>query len=332
MHQDQIEHWRVSHDFLPDHRSGERRTRIVVALTVVMMVVEITAGWLYGSMALLADGWHMGSHAAALGITLFAYAYARRHANDPRYSFGTGKVGSLAAFASGMALGIVALLMAWESIGRAIAPEPIAFDEAIVVAAVGLAVNLVSAWLLAEEGGHGHEHEHARPHEHEHGGGHHHDHNLRAAFLHVAADALTSVLAIAALTTGKHLGWTWMDPCMGLVGAGVILHWTVGLLRQSSRVLLDHDAKPDVSRSIRQAIESDGDSRLADLHVWEIAPGRHAAILSIVAHERRSPDAYKARLTLRSLKHVTIEVNGCDDRPGLVPRRPDLVSHEHEAI
>lgn len=317
----------VSHDYLPDHRSGERRTRIVVAITVAMMAVEIGAGWAYGSMALLADGWHMGSHAAALGITLFAYAYARRHAADPRYSFGTGKVGSLAAFASGMALGMVALLMAWESIGRAFAPEPIAFDEAIVVAAVGLVVNLVSAWLLSggREQAHGHAHEHG---DDDHG--HHHDHNLRAAFLHVAADAMTSVLAIVALTTGKHLGWTWMDPCMGIVGALVILHWTVGLLRQSSRVLLDHDAEPAMRRSIRDAVESDGDSRIADLHVWQLAPGRHAAILAIVAHERRSPDEYKARLTLPSLMHVTVEVNGCQEPPTAAdhPRRPRGAKHE----
>jgi cation diffusion facilitator family transporter len=231
MHSHSLEQWQHDHDFHLDSSHGERRTRYVVLLTAVMMVVEIAAGYLYGSMALLADGWHMGTHVAALGISLFAYGYARRHADDPRYSFGTGKVSSLAGFASAVALAVVALMMGAESVQRLLSPQTIHFDEAILVASVGLAVNLLSAWLLRDDHSH-HHHGHDEPH-------HHHDHNLRAAYLHVLADALTSLLAIVALLCGRALGWVWMDALMGIVGALVIAKWGLDLIRETGGVLLD---------------------------------------------------------------------------------------------
>jgi cation diffusion facilitator family transporter len=306
---------------------GERRTRWVVAITVAMMVAEIVAGTAFRSMALLADGWHMGTHAAALGVAVFAYVYARRHAADPRYSFGTGKVGALGGFASAVGLAVVALLVAAESVSRLSTPVTIQFDDAIAVAFIGLAVNLVCAWLLrgGEHGHHhgadaphvpaghdrdpGHDHDdHGHDHDHgDHGHGHH-DHNLRAAYLHVLADALTSVFAILALTTGKLLGWTFMDPVMGLVGAVVIARWSVGLLRDTSAVLLDAELEPARREAIRAAVEATGD-RVTDLHVWRVGPRHHAAIVAVVLAGEGSPDAVRARLgAFPDLAHVTIEV------------------------
>ncbi len=304
MHQRELEPWQHHHAFGTDVRQeGERRTWWVVAITLTMMTVEIVAGVAYGSMALLADGWHMGTHAAAIGVAAFAYRYARRHADDPQYSFGTGKVGALAGFASATGLAVVALLIFGESAERLTAPVTIRFDEAIAVACLGLAVNVACALLLRES------HGHAAPGEH-----HHHDHNLRGAYLHVLADALTSVLAIAALGTGKLLGWTWMDPIMGLVGSMVIARWSYGLLRDTSRVLLDAEL-PEARRvAIREAIESDADTRVADLHVWRVGPRHLAAILSVVAHAPREPDHYKRLLARQpDLVHVTVEVHRCPD-------------------
>jgi len=313
MHSHTLDEWKHSHDFSLDTREGERRTRLVVLLTATMMVVEIAAGYLFGSMALLADGWHMGTHVAALAISLFAYRYARRHADNPAYSFGTGKVSALGGFASAVALAVVALLMGMESIHRLLVPETIQFDQAILVASIGLLVNLVSAWLL--QGGHAHSHHHHGPadaHDHHH----HHDHNLRAAYLHVIADALTSLLAIVALFAGKYFHWVWMDACMGLVGAALITRWGYGLLQETSGVLLDGTPDRDRLTRVRDAIESDADTRVVDLHVWQLGPRSYGAIVSLVTHQPRDPQHYKALLgDFAELRHVTVEVNRCRGEP-----------------
>lgn len=301
MHRTDSSHWKHDHDYLPaSHRVGERQTGRVIALTATMMVAEIIAGTVLGSMALLADGWHMASHASALGITAFAYAYARRHANDARYSFGTWKVGVLGGYTSAVVLALIAVLIAWESLGRLSQPVPIRFDEAIVVACIGLFVNLVSAWMLRD----GHDHA---------GHGHHHDHNLRAAYLHVLADALTSATAIVALTTGKYLGWVWMDPAMGIVGSLVIARWSWGLLRDSSSILLDGSVDDETSRAVREALEADGDAVAADLHIWKIGPADCAAAIMVVADRPKAPEEYRSRVRAAapSLTHVTLEINRC---------------------
>ena len=310
MHLDALDHWQHDHTFGTDERrQGERRTRWVVALTVTMMVIEIVAGTVYGSMALLADGWHMGTHAAALGVAVFAYVYARRHAADPRYSFGTGKVGALAGFGSAVGLAVVALFVFIESAVRLNAPVTIRFNEAIAVAVIGLVVNLVSALLLGEH----HEHEHEHEHEHDDAGVHHHDHNLRGAYLHVLADALTSVLAIIALLAGKALGWTWMDPVMGLVGGAVIARWSYGLLRETSGVLLDGELSERRRSELRALVEAHADDRVADLHVWRVGPRHLAAIVSVVTSRPQPPEHYKQRLAaMRDLAHVTVEVHACE--------------------
>jgi cation diffusion facilitator family transporter len=268
-----------------------------------MMVIEVTAGYVYGSMALLADGWHMGTHVAALAISVFAYRYARLHAENPHYSFGTGKVSALGGFASAIALAVVALLMGMESVHRLLSPQAIHFNEAILVAVIGLVVNLVSAWLLQD--GHHHAHHHPGQHTHQ-------DHNLRAAYLHVLADALTSVLAIIALITGKYLGWIWLDACMGLVGAALITRWGYGLMQETSGVLLDSSPGQEMLTRIRRIIESDADNQIADLHVWRVGPRDFSAIVSLVTHHPRDPQYYKTLLgEVSELGHVTIEVNHC---------------------
>jgi cation diffusion facilitator family transporter len=294
------ETWQHEHDYLGDsHEHNERQTRFVIALTAAMMVIEIAAGTVFGSMALLADGWHMASHASALGITAFAYWFARRHRRSARYSFGTWKVGVLGGYTSAVVLGVVATLIAWESVGRFVNPREISFDQAIGVAIVGLAVNLFSAWLLRD----GHHHGHAE---------HHHDHNLRAAYLHVLADALTSLTAIFALLSGKILGWGWMDPAMGIVGSLVIARWAYGLVRQTSAVLLDGDVEQATLDTLRAALEQDSDDLVADLHIWRIGPGRLAAIAAIVSDTPRTPDDYKQLMrSAVDLAHVTVEVNRC---------------------
>jgi cation diffusion facilitator family transporter len=318
MHTSTLERLGHSHAFGTDQpASGERRTRLVAALTAVFMVVEIVCGLLFGSMALLADGWHMGTHAAAIGVAAYAYGFARRHARSRRFSFGTGKVGALAGFGSAVALAVVALLLFGQSATRLVAPVPIRFDEAIGIAVLGLGVNLASAWLLRGGHAHGHAHDHAHDHGHEHSheSAHpHHDHNLRAAYLHVLADALTSVLAIVALSAGKLLGWIWMDPAMGLIGAIVIASWSWKLLRDTGGVLLDAELDEQARQELLRLIESDGDSRVADLHVWRVGPRHLAAIVSVVTHEARDPEHYKALLARRpDLAHVTVEVNRCLD-------------------
>jgi cation diffusion facilitator family transporter len=285
------------------HARHERRTWFVVALTAVMMVGEIVAGILFGSMALLADGWHMATHAAALGIAALAYLFARRQARNSHFTFGTGKFGDLAAFASAVILGIVAIQIAFESVERLVNPVAIAYREAIAVAVLGLAVNLVSALLLRED----HDHDH-HGHDHAHG---HRDNNLRAAYVHVLADAATSVLAIAALVTAAWLQWTWADPVVGIIGAAVIASWSVGLLRSSGSVLLDVNNASKMEGLIRQRLETRGD-RVTDLHLWQIGPGHRAAVISLISDDPRPPSHYKRRLSgLHGLSHVTVEVETC---------------------
>ncbi|MEW5914667.1 MAG: CDF family Co(II)/Ni(II) efflux transporter DmeF [Thermodesulfobacteriota bacterium] len=298
------------HDFLgPAQARHERRTRLVVALTGLMMVVEIAAGLIFGSMALLADGWHMASHAAALSLTALGYYLARRHADDPRFCFGTGKVGDLAGFVSALLLAFIAALMAYESLLRLFAPVAIAFNQAILVAVVGLVVNLLSALLLRDKP-HEHGHQHG-PHEHPPGHEHHHtDHNLKSAYLHVLADALTSVTAIVALSAGKYLGWVWMDPVMGIVGSLVIARWSWGLLRDTGLTLLDINPYPELAERIRALVEGSDGGRVADLHLWRLGPGHLGAIVSIVTADPQPAEHYKGLLAdLEEISHLTVEVH-----------------------
>ena len=337
------------HVFLgQDHRRNERRVWWVIALTAGMMVVEIIAGNLYGSMALVADGWHMSTHAGAMLITALAYGYARRQARNPRFTFGTGKLGELAGFASAIVLALIAMLIGWDSLARLVDPVPIRFDEAIAIAAAGLLVNLVSAWLLRDDHGHahghgghaseqvrrdhhGHDHGHDHDHDHEHRHAHEddpdhahahgaahvrprrtHDNNLRSAYVHVLADALTSVLAIAALLAGRSYGWLWADPAMGVVGALVIARWSWGLIRDAGTVLLDATPQSGrMRRDIEQALDA-GDGEIADLHVWQVGPGHYAAIVSLVTRHPRDSAFYKAKLAhIAGLSHLTVETQAC---------------------
>ena len=272
MHTHSLETWQHEHVFLGDkHEQNERRAWFVVVLTTAMMIVEIAGGHLFGSMALVADGWHMSTHAAALTIAALAYLFARRHAHDPRFSFGTGKLGELAGFSSAIILGMIALYIGYESVSRLITPVPIRFGEAIPIAVLGLGVNLLSAWLLQDDHEHHHDHVHQGedddhgPHDH----GHRHDHNYRAAYVHVLADALTSVLAIFGLSAGLFYGWGWMDPMMGIIGMCVIGAWSWSLIRSSGAVLLDTVPNPKLAEQIRQRLEV-GDERVADLHLWRL--------------------------------------------------------------
>lgn len=298
---------------LSGQAAGERATWQVIVITTVMMVVEIAAGWAFGSMALLADGWHMASHAGALGITAFAYSFARRHAGNPRFTFGTGKVSSLAGFTSAVVLAMVALLMAWESGLRLVHPVSIHYGEALLVAVVGLLVNLASAWLL---GGHGHDHDHGHDHhghEHDHDHEHcegHQDHNLRAAYLHILADALTSVTAIGALLAGRYLGWAFLDPLMGLAGSALIGWWSWGLLRDTSQVLLDHTPDEALAEEIQRRMRAEG-STVTDLHLWRAGPGQQLLILALAVppDAPADPEYYKARLReLEHIFHVSVEI------------------------
>jgi cation diffusion facilitator family transporter len=303
MHSHSVDRWTHDHVFLGhQHARNERRTWVVVALTTVMMVAEIAAGSLFGSMALLADGWHMATHAAALGIAAIAYLFARQHARNSRFAFGTGKFGDLAAFSSAIILAMIALQVAGESAVRLAHPVPIAYGEAILVAFLGLGVNLVSAWLLRADHSHGHGHGHP-----------HHDSNLRAAYVHVLADAATSVLAIAALVTAMVANWTWADPLVGIFGSIVIASWAYGLIRDSGAVLLDVSADKNIESVIRDRLETRGD-RVTDLHVWQVGPGHRAAVISIVSDHPLPPATYKRRLGgLQGLCHVTVEVEACAD-------------------
>ena len=305
MHIYTLENWQHSHDFSVKNEKGERRTQYVLALTAITMIVEIIAGTVYGSMALLADGWHMATHVAAFMITLFAYSYARKHANNPAYAFGTGKVNVLGGFASAIALAVVALVMLIESLQRIVNPQTIHFNEAIVVASIGLSVNVISAFLLKDDHNHTHQHDHGD-----------HDHNLRAAYLHVLADAMTSVLAIVALVSGKFLGWDWLDPIMGIVGAVIITRWSYGLLKQTSPILLDASIAREYQQAIKETIERDSDNRVSDIHIWKIGANHYAAIIALVTHYPNSMEYYKGLLkSFNKLSHITNEVNECKEAP-----------------
>jgi cation diffusion facilitator family transporter len=311
MHTHSLDRWRHGHVFLGErHARNERRTWAVVALTAATMVAEIVGGTVFGSMALIADGWHMATHTGALALAALAYRFARRHADDPRFSFGTGKLGELAGFSGALILGVVAVLIGYESLVRLLNPVAIGFDQAIAIAALGLAVNLASAWLLRDDHA-----GYAPPSEGDRPQGR--DHNLRAAYLHVLADALTSVLAIVALLAGRVYGWVWMDPLMGMVGAGLIALWSWGLVRASGAVLLDAVPDPELARQVRRRLEVGGD-RIADLHLWLVGPGHTAAIVSIVSDAPQPPTAYKAKLDgLKGLSHVTVEVHACRHAPAV---------------
>ena len=336
MHTESIERWVHDHTFGQDRKkSAEHRTLIVIAITLVTMAVEIVAGIAFGSMALLADGLHMGSHASALTISAFAYYYTRRHAKDEQFNFGTGKVSSLAGFASAVMLALFALVMAGESIARFISPVAIGFNQAIFVAVLGLIVNGICLLILGGHGpsyGHssreddGGDHDsHERMHLNDHRDGYnknvpaqssrHHeqlDHNFRSAYLHVLADALTSVLAIFALLAGKYMRQVWLDPFMGVVGAVLVVRWSWGLLRSSAHVLLDLQPPDEVLGVIRKSIESEGDNRVSDLHVWSVGPGIYAAEIGIVSSRPLDPDSYYSLLPEElGLVHVTFETHLC---------------------
>src|SRR5437762_12360950 len=302
MHRTDHSRFRKRHDFVPEFSHAERRTRIVMGITAAMMVVEIVAGLMSHSMALLADGWHMSTHVLAFLITAVAYYVARTQAGNARFSFGTGKIGVLGGFTSAVVLSIVAFLMAGESVHRLFVPLEIHFNDAIGIACIGLLVNLGCAVLLAD-----------RHHESGSDSAHRHDLNLRAAYLHVLADAFTSVLAITALTGGKFFGWAWLDPAVGVVGSGVVFSWAYTLLRDTSGILLDRTpSSSDLPEEIRRTVESDGDSLVTDLHVWQVGIGKFAAMISVVAHEPKSCDAYRALLREHEqLVHLTIETQHC---------------------
>jgi cation diffusion facilitator family transporter len=321
MHTHSTEPWQHLHVFLGEkHEHYERRTWLVVALTAATMVIEVVGGTIFGSMAVVADGVHMSTHVAALSIAALAYWVARRHAANARFAFGTGKVGDLAGFSSAIILALIGLMILAESALRLVHPVPIQFGETAAIASVGLAVNLASAWLLFDEGHHHHHghadhgeahHAHHHGHGHGHGHGHAHDHNLRAAYFHVLADAMTSLLAIFGLLTGYLFGWIWMDPLVGIIGAFVILSWTVTLIRASGAVLLDRVPNASLEQAIRRRLEVAGD-RVTDLHLWQLGPGHSALIAAIVSDHPQPPEAYKTRLAgIAGLSHVTVEVHPC---------------------
>lgn len=322
MHLHTLDKWRHPHDFAVVSPVGERRVKLVFWLTITAMAGEIAGGAAFGSMSLLADGWHMGTHATAFAIALFAYWYAKTHASDRRFAFGTGKVGDLGAFASAVALAGVALVMAVESLTRLFHPRAVAYDEAILVSVLGLGVNLACAALLHHQDVHTH-HRHLHddaaelPFDTTLDEDHHHtDHNIRGAYLHVLADMLTSLLAIAALSLGKYIGFWWLDPAIGLVGAAVISRWSLGLVKDTSAILLDNSMDHHRLEAIRNAIESEADNRISDIHVWKISPDDHAAMISIVTHFPEQPSYYKGLLRgVAGLSHVTVEVNQCMGEP-----------------
>ena len=317
MHTHSLEHWQHGHVFLgAKHDRHERRTWFVVALTTAMMVAEIIGGTIFGSMAVVADGWHMSTHAGALAIAALAYRFARHHARDPRFSFGTGKMGELAAFTSAVILALIATVIGYEAAMRLYAPMPINFYQATWLAVAALLVNLASAALLFDRNhhdnhpAHAHGPDHDRDHVNERRG--HHDSNIRAAHIHVLADALTSVLAIIALLTGRFYGWVFMDPAMALVGVCVILSWSSGLVRSAGTVLLDMVPDRHLAGLIRKRLEV-GDDRVSDLHLWRLGPGHVGVIAAVVCDEPRAPSAYKTRLEgIEGLSHVTIEVHACE--------------------
>jgi cation diffusion facilitator family transporter len=315
MHTQSIDAFRHEHVFLGGaHERNERRTWIVIAICSVMMVAEIVGGLLFGSVALIADGLHMSTHAGALLIAALAYTYSRRLAGDRRFAFGTGKLGDLAAFTSAIALAMIALLIAYESVERFFHPVAIAFNEAIPIAVVGLGVNVLSAFLLQDD--HGHHHAHDDDHDHHHSHEHAHylrDNNLRAAFVHVMADAAVSILVIIGLVAGRQFGWTFMDPVMGMAGAIVIMSWSWSLVRSAGAVLLDILPNQSLPATITERLETEGD-RICDLHLWRVGPGHISGIVALVSSHPQAPSVYKARLAdLAGLSHLTVEVEPCAD-------------------
>jgi cation diffusion facilitator family transporter len=308
-----------SHVFLgPDHERAERRTWAVIVLCTIMMVAEIIGGALFGSLALIADGMHMSTHAGALLLAALAYTFARKYADDPNFSFGTGKFGDLAGYSSAIVLAMIAILIGYEAVSRLLDPVPISFNEAIPIAALGLLVNIASAWLLAGGHHHGHEHDHSHDHDHDHDHDHlhshghdethHRDNNMRAAVVHVIADAAVSVLVIAGLLLARAFGWLWMDPLAGFIGALVIASWSIALIRDTGAILLDRTPDPGMAEKVRLAIENEGD-RVTDLHLWRLGPGHLGAIVSVATSNRREPSHYRQRLAgFADLSHVTVEV------------------------
>ncbi len=316
MHTHSLDTWQHSHDFGIIQEHGEKRTRQVLVITAITMVLEIAAGLAYGSMALLADGWHMGTHVAAFMITIFAYRFAKKHARSKSFAYGTGKVSVLGGFASAIALIVVALLMLIESGQRILVPQTIHFNEALGVAVLGLIVNIACAFLLKGHHDHGQVADDCDHDDHHHH--HHHDHNLKAAYLHIMADALTSVLAISALIFGKYLGWNRLDPLMGIIGALVICRWAYGLLRETGGILLDGSIGSQDLAAIKEKIEGALDNRITDIHVWKVGPADYAAIISIVTHYPQQIGYYKDLLrSFTNLSHLTIEVNTCEGEPCL---------------
>jgi len=303
MHEQTLDDLHQNHNFNIDNEKAAKRTTYVLILTAITMVVEIIAGTIFGSMALLADGWHMGTHVAAFLITIFAYTYAKNNANNPSYSFGTGKVSVLGGFASAVSLAVVALIMLIESLQRLIEPQNIQFNAAIMVAVIGLLVNVASAFILKDDHSHGHDHDH-----------HHHDHNLQAAYMHVLADALTSLLAIIALVLGKFFEWYFLDPLMGIVGAVIITRWAYGLIKQTSPILLDGSIDNEYKTEVENAIEEDSDNRISDIHIWKLSANHYAAEISLVTHFPKPAQHYKDLLRkFNKLSHLTIEINDCKD-------------------
>jgi cation diffusion facilitator family transporter len=311
MHTQDLSPWTHDHVFDLGNKRAERGTRAVMWITAVTMVIEIAAGWWYNSMALLADGWHMSSHAVAIGLSAFAYAAARRYARDPRFAFGTWKIEVLSGFASAIFLLGVAGLMVFSSVERLFMPQTIHYQEAILIAVVGLVVNLFSALIL----GHAHDHQgHDHGHDHVHAHHGHHDLNLKSAYLHVIADAATSVLAILALTGGWMYGWSWLDPVMGIVGAALVANWAKGLLSETGKVLLDREMDHPVVEEIRESVET-GDTRIADLHVWRVGKGVYSCALGLVTHDPAlTPARVRQALSIHEeIVHTTIEIQLCPE-------------------
>ncbi|MBZ0070126.1 MAG: CDF family Co(II)/Ni(II) efflux transporter DmeF [Gammaproteobacteria bacterium] len=321
MHTENLSAWTHDHVFDAGSDVAERSTRAVMWITAVMMVIEIAAGWWFNSMALLADGWHMSSHALAIGLSAMAYATARRYAKDPRFAFGTWKIEVLAGFASAIFLLGVAVMMVVGSAERIVSPQPIQYQEAIVIAVLGLVVNVVCAMILGKAHHHDHGHGHSHGHDPHHDHGHHHDLNLKSAYLHVIADAATSVLAIVALVGGWIYGWSWLDPVMGIVGAVLVAVWAKGLIAETSKVLLDREMDHPVVDEIREAVETGsdaGDTRLTDLHVWRVGKRVYSCAMTLVTHDATlRPAAVRERLSVHEeIVHSTIEVHYCPDVVG----------------
>ena len=316
MHQHRIELWQHRHTFNIDKQHIEKRTLAVVVITFIMMIAEILFGWLTNSMALFADGWHMGTHAFALGLSLIAYILARKQSQNQRFTFGTWKMEILGAYSSALVLGLVAILMIYTSVERFIHPLSIHYNEALFVAVIGLAVNLICATIL-NMGHHSHSHDHSHDHSSHHSHPAHDDLNLKSAYMHVIADALTSVFAIVAILGAKYLMLTWLDPLMGIVGALLISRWAALLLKDSAGILLDHETRSPLSNEIRSQIESDGDTRISDLHLWKVADNKFACIVALVTAKKYSIDDYRKRLeNIPELAHMTIEINECLNHEG----------------